>query len=57
MRLFEIENLKQKSKVKRIETNGWVKKERATIDERKVCIFLQPKAIENKNAINPLPVK
>lgn len=38
--------------VKRMETNGWVKKQRATSDERKVCIFLQPKAIENKEVIN-----
>lgn len=38
--------------IKRMETNGWVKKERATSDERKVSISLQPKAVENKEAIN-----
>lgn len=38
--------------IKRMETNGWVKKERATSDERKVCISLLPKAIESKQEIN-----
>lgn len=38
--------------IKRMEANGWVKKERATTDERKVSILLQPKAQEQKAAIN-----
>ncbi|WP_186579677.1 MarR family winged helix-turn-helix transcriptional regulator [Aquibacillus kalidii] len=38
--------------IKRMEANGWVKKERNTIDERKVCVFLLPKAFEGKDAIN-----
>ncbi|MFC5466244.1 MarR family winged helix-turn-helix transcriptional regulator [Lederbergia graminis] len=38
--------------IKRMEANGWVKKERATTDERKVSILLQPKALEQKAAIN-----
>lgn len=37
--------------IKRMEANGWVKKERSTIDERKVSIFLQPKALMEKQAI------
>ncbi|MGP4105933.1 MarR family winged helix-turn-helix transcriptional regulator [Virgibacillus sp. L01] len=37
--------------IKRMEGNGWVKKERTAKDERKVCVFLQPKAIEEKDAI------
>lgn len=38
--------------VKRLEANGWVKKERSSIDERKVSIYLQAKAIEEKEAIS-----
>lgn len=37
--------------IKRMEANGWVKKERSSVDERKVSIFLQPKAINEKQAI------
>ncbi|WP_453996110.1 MarR family winged helix-turn-helix transcriptional regulator [Bacillus nitroreducens] len=37
--------------IKRMEANGWVKKERPPHDERKVCVFLQPKALEEKLAI------
>lgn len=37
--------------VKRMEANGWVKKERSTTDERNVWITLQPKAVEQKQAI------
>jgi len=37
--------------IKRMEANGWVKKERSSVDERKVSIFLQPKAIKEKQAI------
>ena len=37
--------------IKRMETNGWVKKQRTPEDERKVCVLLQPKALEEKNAI------
>ncbi|MFC0560593.1 MarR family transcriptional regulator [Halalkalibacter alkalisediminis] len=37
--------------VKRMEANGWAKKERSTADERKVSIFLQSKALEEKQAI------
>lgn len=38
--------------LKRMEANGWVKKERAAHDERKVCVFIQPKAREEKDTIN-----
>lgn len=38
--------------VKRLDANGWVKKERSSIDERKVSIYLQAKAIEEKEAIS-----
>ncbi|GAE34025.1 MarR family winged helix-turn-helix transcriptional regulator [Halalkalibacter akibai] len=37
--------------IKRMEANGWVKKERSTVDERRVSIFLQSKALEEKSAI------
>ena len=37
--------------VKRMESNGWVKRERSTVDERKVSITLLPKAIEQKEEI------
>jgi MarR family transcriptional regulator, organic hydroperoxide resistance regulator len=37
--------------IKRMEANGWVKRERSTVDERKVCISLQPKALAEKEAI------
>ncbi|MBT2691742.1 MarR family transcriptional regulator [Bacillus sp. ISL-55] len=37
--------------IKRMETSGWVNRERSTADERKVCISLQPKALEEKDAI------
>jgi MarR family transcriptional regulator, organic hydroperoxide resistance regulator len=37
--------------IKRMEASGWVKRERSTADERKVCISLQPKALEEKDAI------
>nr|WP_200801646.1 MarR family transcriptional regulator [Bacillus sinesaloumensis] len=37
--------------IKRMEENSWVKKERSTIDERRVSIFLQPKAKKEKQAI------
>lgn len=37
--------------IKRMEANGWLKRERSTADERKVCIFVQPKALEEKEAI------
>jgi MarR family transcriptional regulator, organic hydroperoxide resistance regulator len=37
--------------IKRMEANGWVKRERSTADERKVCIFVQRKALEEKEAI------
>ncbi|WP_176481935.1 MarR family winged helix-turn-helix transcriptional regulator [Paucisalibacillus globulus] len=38
--------------LKRMEANGWVKKERASHDERKVCVFTQPKAKKEKKSIN-----
>ncbi|WP_047986515.1 MarR family winged helix-turn-helix transcriptional regulator [Ornithinibacillus californiensis] len=38
--------------IKRMEVSGWVKKERVASDERKVCVFAQPKALDEKNAIN-----
>ena len=37
--------------IKRMEANGWLKRERSTADERKVCISLLPKALEQKEAI------
>jgi MarR family transcriptional regulator, organic hydroperoxide resistance regulator len=37
--------------IKRMEANGWVKRKRSTTDERKVSITLQPKALEEKDAI------
>ncbi|KAA0546176.1 MarR family transcriptional regulator [Bacillus sp. BGMRC 2118] len=37
--------------IKRMEANGWVKKERSTVDERRVSVFLQPKAITEKSSI------
>ncbi len=37
--------------VARMESNGWLRKERSKDDERKVFIFLQKKAIEQKQAI------
>jgi MarR family transcriptional regulator, organic hydroperoxide resistance regulator len=37
--------------IKRMEASGWVKRERSTADERKICISLQPKALEEKEAI------
>lgn len=37
--------------IKRMEGNGWVKKERSSEDERKVAVFLQTKAMEQKQAI------
>jgi MarR family transcriptional regulator, organic hydroperoxide resistance regulator len=37
--------------ITRMEANGWLRKERSTEDERKVNIFLQSKAIEQKLTI------
>lgn len=37
--------------IKRMENSGWVKRERSTVDERKVSITLLPKAIEQKEEI------
>ena len=37
--------------IKRMEANGWVKKERSATDQRKVAVYLQSKAIEEKQAI------
>jgi MarR family transcriptional regulator len=37
--------------ITRMEANGWLRKERSKVDERKVFIHLQPKAIEDKLAI------
>lgn len=37
--------------IKRMEDNEWLKRERSTADERKVCISLLPKALEQKEAI------
>ncbi|MBS8263892.1 MarR family transcriptional regulator [Mesobacillus boroniphilus] len=37
--------------IKRMEANGWLKRERSTVDERKVCISLLPKALKQKEAI------
>ncbi|AZK45288.1 MarR family winged helix-turn-helix transcriptional regulator [Paenibacillus lentus] len=35
----------------RMEANGWVQKRRSELDERKVFIYLQPKALEEKSDI------
>ncbi|WP_229740594.1 MarR family winged helix-turn-helix transcriptional regulator [Ornithinibacillus halotolerans] len=43
--------------IKRMETNGWVRKERAANDERKVCIFLEAKALDEKHAITEVIAK
>lgn len=37
--------------IKRMENSGWVKRERSTVDERKVSITLLPKAVEQKEKI------
>lgn len=37
--------------IKRMEASGWVKRERSATDERKVCISLRQKALEEKEAI------
>jgi MarR family transcriptional regulator, organic hydroperoxide resistance regulator len=37
--------------ITRMEANGWLRKERAKVDERKVFIHLQTKAMEDKLAI------
>ncbi|MBT2636666.1 MarR family transcriptional regulator [Bacillus sp. ISL-39] len=37
--------------VKRMESNGWLKRERSIQDERKVSITLLPKAVEQKEKI------
>lgn len=37
--------------ITRMEVNGWVRKERSKVDERKVFIYLQEKAISEKQAI------
>lgn len=37
--------------IKRMEANGWLKRERSTEDERKVSISLLPKAKEHKEEI------
>ena len=37
--------------ITRMETNGWLRKERSKADERKVYIFLQKKAIAEKQAV------
>jgi MarR family transcriptional regulator, organic hydroperoxide resistance regulator len=37
--------------IKRMEANGWVKRKRSIADERKVCIFVQPKALDEKDDI------
>lgn len=37
--------------IKRMEANAWLKRERSNADERKVCISLLPKALEQKEAI------
>lgn len=37
--------------IKRMEANDWVRRERSTVDERKVSIYLQPKALKEKQAI------
>ncbi|MFQ3544986.1 MarR family transcriptional regulator [Halobacillus rhizosphaerae] len=34
--------------IKRMETKGWLTKERSKKDERQVCLFLRPKAFEEK---------
>jgi MarR family transcriptional regulator, organic hydroperoxide resistance regulator len=38
--------------INRMEANGWLRKERSIEDERKVYIYLQKKAIEEKHAIS-----
>jgi len=35
----------------RMEANGWLRKERSTVDERRVFIYLEKKAYEKKQAI------
>lgn len=37
--------------IKRMEANSWVRRERSSSDERKVCISLQSKALAEKEAI------
>lgn len=37
--------------VARMEANGWLRKERSTVDERKVYIYLQKKANDEKQPI------
>lgn len=37
--------------IKRLEANGWVKRERSTKDERRVCVCLEQKAIKAKEPI------
>jgi MarR family transcriptional regulator, organic hydroperoxide resistance regulator len=37
--------------IKRMEANGWVKRERSSSDERKVCNSLQSKVLAEKEAI------
>lgn len=37
--------------VSRMEANGWIRKERSKEDERKVYIYLQEKAVEEKHTI------
>ncbi|WP_415813310.1 MarR family winged helix-turn-helix transcriptional regulator [Mesobacillus thioparans] len=37
--------------IKRMEANGWLKRERSTVDERKVILYLFPKAKEQKEEI------
>jgi MarR family transcriptional regulator, organic hydroperoxide resistance regulator len=37
--------------IARMEANGWLRKERSAEDERKVFIFLEKKAMEQKSAI------
>jgi DNA-binding MarR family transcriptional regulator len=37
--------------ITRMEANGWLRKERSKVDERKVFIHLQTKAMEDKLAI------
>lgn len=35
----------------RMQKNGWIRKERSRRDERKVLIYLEPKALEQKTSI------
>ncbi|WHY68126.1 MarR family transcriptional regulator [Neobacillus sp. SuZ13] len=35
----------------RMEANGWLRKERSTVDERRVFIYLEKKALEEKQPI------